>query len=1069
MSNTAYFHKPELALRRALELRGINQDEAALSILHEVLSSSSRRQTARPGQGGGGGTSWSLVHENIMLAYLDLCLSMQRSREAKDGLHQYRTLAQNQNPASLEKVIRYLVTQAETQCAAAKAIVDAEQQQQQAKRGDLQDSGGAAAAPDDGEEPVAVDDDDDDEGGGFGGASPQAILLSTMSTDPAKSQRDSTLLLPALKFLWETYRTILDILRSNSKLEHVYHVVAQDALKFCRTYQRRMEFRHLCEMLRTHLSNLRQYGNINAGDDDNNKSSHKVRVCVQYLCRFCAANLSPPRFRLVHQQVRGWEGWSSESIDLHLQTRFVQLDTASALHRYTEGFRTVEDIYHILQISHARRKLNPELPPPKAKLMAAYYEKLTTLFWVSENYLFHAFAWYKYYTLCKEFNRKMSDEMKRMQASAVLMAALCIPTTKKVGAAASSLLDKQQKKGQHHHGIASTAEDEIIKQKMSRMATLLGFHTRNPTREALLTEIRAKNVLASVPTYLQELYHLLEEQSDPLTLLQQSQPLLQQLKQESKMDTETGDGDDVSLGRYVKPMETVILMKLLRNLSAAYHTVSMDHLKKLTSGLDMTFETVEKYIVLFAQSRTVSLRIDHRAGCLRFGDAQLESDDMRAQLTVLAKQLKQISVLIHPVVDPAAVEQAMAARREVLFAEVRSAVPTENRIIIDRKNLIEKRKEEAERLIQDKIKEDARIKFEEMTAKKAEEEQRVARELRLREQEKQRKIRQELDNQEKKRFLIAMGRSVDTLTEEQMAAIDTETLQKEHQEKLAKKKEDAERKARETARKLDYLVRAVRIEELPLIQKKYEEQRAKDRERYEAEVTEKLKEAKAQWETDIADRAVLEGEGVFTALAEFEDIVMAGRKIFHDVACREAEKQAEINAEKEKLGRARKRKNDEAKRIAAEKQREKEEEERRRAEEERLKKEELAREKEAKDEARSKEERQRMDEERRKAEESRSPAPPPSGGGKYVPPGRRGPGPGSAPPDGPSRQGGSRFGGDYPGGGRYDGNRPGPSSGGSSYPSGPRPGFGGRPASQPDRPTSDRNSGPSDAGSRWRK
>jgi translation initiation factor 3 subunit A len=64
---------------------------------------------------------------------------------------------------------------------------------------------------------------------------------------------------------------------------------------------------------------------------------------------------------LYDPQVRGWEGWSSESIELHLQTRFSQLETASMLHLYTEGFRTVEDIYNILQISHARRKQNPDL------------------------------------------------------------------------------------------------------------------------------------------------------------------------------------------------------------------------------------------------------------------------------------------------------------------------------------------------------------------------------------------------------------------------------------------------------------------------------------------------------------------------------------------------------------------------------------------------------------------------------------------------------------------------------------------------------------------------------------
>jgi hypothetical protein len=41
-------------------------------------------------------------------------------------------------------------------------------------------------------------------------------------------------------------------------------------------------------------------------------------------------------FSFYSRQLRGWEGWTSESIELHLQTRFQQLETASLLHRYTE-------------------------------------------------------------------------------------------------------------------------------------------------------------------------------------------------------------------------------------------------------------------------------------------------------------------------------------------------------------------------------------------------------------------------------------------------------------------------------------------------------------------------------------------------------------------------------------------------------------------------------------------------------------------------------------------------------------------------------------------------------------
>jgi translation initiation factor 3 subunit A len=239
MSST-FFHKPELALRRALELQGINQSAAALELLHEVLSSRRHR-------------TWSPAYEQIMIAYLNLCLNLHKAREAKDGLHQYRNLAQSQAPGSLEKVIRYLLEQAEDKCAKAKAAATAVTESSTSSSGS------------------SFGDDED-------GIAPQAILLSSMSTDPAKNQRDSLLVLPSLKFLWEIYRAVLDILRSNSKLEHVYHAAAVGALKFCRTYQRRTEFRRLCDMLRMHLGNLQKYGDDSSAKPNNKVSkNHKYR------------------------------------------------------------------------------------------------------------------------------------------------------------------------------------------------------------------------------------------------------------------------------------------------------------------------------------------------------------------------------------------------------------------------------------------------------------------------------------------------------------------------------------------------------------------------------------------------------------------------------------------------------------------------------------------------------------------------------------------------------------------------------------------------------------------------
>ena len=70
----------------------------------------------------------------------------------------------------------------------------------------------------------------------------RSMLLSMMSQDPEKIRRKTLVVLPLLKFLWETYRAVLDILRSNSKLEFRYYSAVWGPPEFAKVYKRKTEF-----------------------------------------------------------------------------------------------------------------------------------------------------------------------------------------------------------------------------------------------------------------------------------------------------------------------------------------------------------------------------------------------------------------------------------------------------------------------------------------------------------------------------------------------------------------------------------------------------------------------------------------------------------------------------------------------------------------------------------------------------------------------------------------------------------------------------------------------------------
>lgn len=175
--------KPETVLKQAEGLISVGQTHAALQSLTEMFSSKRFRSTPLT----------SL--EPIMIRFVELCVDMRKGRTAKEGLMQYKNIAQNTSVGSIEVVIQRFVSLAdakvqEAQEKANKAVADAT---------------------------VDVDDLEATE-------TPESILLGAVSGDQSKDRTDRALVTPWLKFLWESYRTSLETLKNNARLEGIYQV-----------------------------------------------------------------------------------------------------------------------------------------------------------------------------------------------------------------------------------------------------------------------------------------------------------------------------------------------------------------------------------------------------------------------------------------------------------------------------------------------------------------------------------------------------------------------------------------------------------------------------------------------------------------------------------------------------------------------------------------------------------------------------------------------------------------------------------------------------------------------------
>ena len=79
-----------MALQRAQELIAVEQSTAALTILHEHVTSKRSRNSPIT----------SL--EPVMILFVELCVDLKKGKLAKDGLYQYKNTAQNTNVGTIE-------------------------------------------------------------------------------------------------------------------------------------------------------------------------------------------------------------------------------------------------------------------------------------------------------------------------------------------------------------------------------------------------------------------------------------------------------------------------------------------------------------------------------------------------------------------------------------------------------------------------------------------------------------------------------------------------------------------------------------------------------------------------------------------------------------------------------------------------------------------------------------------------------------------------------------------------------------------------------------------------------
>ncbi|TKA76869.1 Eukaryotic translation initiation factor 3 subunit A [Cryomyces minteri] len=859
----------KLQMFRAQELLGVGSQQAALQILHEHVTNKRNRNNS------------IAALEPVMLLYVQLCVDLKKGKFAKEGLYNYKNFSQNTNVQSIELVSKKFIELAEQKVTEA-----------QAKADEVQSSLENTISTENVDDLEAIE-------------TPESILLSTVSGEQSRDRTDRAIVTPWLKFLWETYRTVLDIFKNNARLEVTYQSTAHQAFQFCSKYVRKTEFRRLCELLRNHLSNAAKYSS-----------------------QMHAINLSDP-----------------ETLQRHLDTRFQQLNVAVELELWQEAFKSVEDIHTLLNLSKR---------PAKNSMMANYFEKLTRIFLVSENYLFHAAAWSRYYNLLRQSaaavtsgqgarkdNPNVSEEYMTKAASFVLLSALSIP-----------VISTSRSRG------ALVDIDEARKNKNSKLTILLGM-SQAPTRAILFKDALSKGLLKKAKPEIRELYNILEVDFHPLSICKKIAPILTQI------------GSDPEMEKYVLPLQQVILTRLFQQLSQVYESVELKFVHELAQFPDpfqVTSDTIEKFIMNGCKKGDLAIRIDHATSVLTFdsdvfsaakalhsgsaaGSAESESSSVqrlqstpaeivRSQLTRLAKSL----FITCQYVDPTFNEDRQKSKAAA-YARAQAGAEQEHLATLARKDVIEKKKQTAASALAAKEKEEATRKRLRAQQLQEAEIQRLAEEQRDREQkrlkaEQQRVQREEIEKQIKELKQGIKGVDLDELD---INELDSGRIRALKLAALEKEKNELGERLRVTGKRIDHLERAFRREEIKHLPEDLARQREQDLAAYEKAKAVTLRDAEEKHGEDVALKHRL--SKLVTPYEKFKKNVEKQRAAEFDKRRKAAERELNQKIEQRKKDFRERKAREKREREKEERRLREEEEQRVREEEEKAREEEEKREK----------------------------------------------------------------------------------------------------------------------------
>jgi len=479
-----------------------------------------------------------------------------------------------------------------------------------------------------------------------------------------------------------------------------------------------------------------------------------------------------------------------DTIMILIRIRQKAIQTCMNLELWKEAFKAAEDMHSLMaaiKLSHANR--------------SRFFTFLRDIFLKSGHSLFHAYAAHLVLEINRTYKEDFAKEDEVTMANEVVLATLAVPTY--------ALTEDI---------ISTKTEDEATHEMSVKLAGMLESSVI-PTREFLLSQLKTKNIIEAADPRLKELFHLLESEQSPLTISDQAQTLLDFVASQP------------SLSFYLKPLQKLLVGRLLGQLSRCYQSIKISNFAKLIKFGE--FESYEASIIDFSLNSSLNVKIDYQNSAIVFYDSTAITS-FAHNISKLTQALQQNIILTR---SDAAIQKQKKQRAEV-FSRVCYQLDEEQRRLREKQQI-------SERVVRDRLEEHSKreleIKNQAETTRRLQEEEVEKKKKEIEKQNKLDSIKAERaaiimdilksvvqrikDDGFKSKDLVIGPRRVDDMSPDELMAVGEKELLALHARLKEKVLKERKGSLKQEYLKLEYLERARREVLMPMLQAKWSESR----------------------------------------------------------------------------------------------------------------------------------------------------------------------------------------------------------------------------------------------------